>query len=203
MSQATLSLGLATISATFYLLLFLGSCNSVHCRSTVAFGGAASTALSCGAGFGLLHFFDYNRSMIQIWLPLVMMFIGVQHIFEICQEVDRTSFQKTAKERVREAIFNAGPPITIQTLTTSLAFVFGSFSSLEAISSFCIFAAICTLMLYLCNMTFFLALVVWDTRRVEARKKDCFGACSCSEDSKWCCGGIFISKYQREFLQSE
>jgi hypothetical protein len=49
-------------------------------------------------------------------------------------------------------------------------------SSLAALRSFCLFAAVCVMMLYLSNMSFFLAFVVWDTRRVQDRKKECFGA---------------------------
>ena len=109
------------------------------------------------------------------------------------------SLEKSAYSRVHEAVSHAGPALTITSLATCIAFAFGMLSSLEALRSFCMFAFMCTLMLYLCNMTFFLALVVWDTRRVEARKKDCFGACACSENSVWCCKGKLLSEEQRDF----
>ena len=129
----------------------------------------------------------------------MIIFIGAQHFFEICQEIDRVSLEKSAYSRVHEAVSHAGPALTITSLATCIAFAFGMLSSLEALRSFCMFAFMCTLMLYLCNMTFFLALVVWDTRRVEARKKDCFGACACSENSVWCCKGKLLSEEQRDF----
>ena len=91
------------------------------------------------------------------------MFIGVQHIFEICEEIDRVSLTKSAHQRVTEAVSHAGPALTITSLATCLAFYFGSLSSLAALRSFCTFALLCNLMLYLSNMTFFMAIVVWDT----------------------------------------
>ena len=73
------------------------------------------------------------------------------------------------------------------------------FSTLEALRSFCIYATVCVALLYVNNMTFFLAVVVWDTRRVEYRKKDCFGLCCCKEDSLIFCRGKLASVKQQEF----
>lgn len=42
-------------------------------------------------------------------------------------------------------------------------------------------------------MTFFLAVVVWDTQRISNYRKDCFGACMCAEDSVMCCRGKMMS----------
>ena len=55
-------------------------------------------------------------------------------------------------------------------------------------------------MLYLCNMSFFLCFVVWDTRRVEQKKKECFGLFRCKESSPFCCKGKFASGKQREYI---
>ena len=75
------------------------------------------------------------------------------------------------------------------------------FSSLEALRSFCLFATVCNLMLWLATMTIFLSLVVFDTRRVEHKRKECWGAFFCSEDSVICCKSKLTSGKQREFVK--
>jgi len=73
------------------------------------------------------------------------------------------------------------------------------FSSLQALRSFCLYAAVTTAMLYINNMTIFLAVVVWDTRRVEKLKRECFGLFCCAENSRWCFKGKLASPKQRDF----
>ena len=95
------------------------------------------------------------------------MSIGVEHMFVLCNAVDRTKLENSAYDRIHEALSHAGPAITITSLTTCAAFLSGMLSSLEALRSLCLFATVTTAMLYLSNMTLFLAVVVWDTRRVS------------------------------------
>ena len=56
-------------------------------------------------------------------------------------------------------------------------------------------------MLYLTVNTVFLCVLVWDTQRVEKKKKECCGLCFCAEDSIICCKGYFLSKTQRDFTE--
>ena len=97
------------------------------------------------------------------------------------------------------AISKAGPDITITSFATSFAFAFGMFSSLEALRSFCLFATICNLMLWLASMTIFLSFVVSDTKRVQDKRKECAGAFVCANDSVFFCKGKLMSKKQREY----
>lgn len=94
---------------------------------------------------------------------------------------------------------HAGPSITITSLTNALAFAFGGLNSLTALRSFCVFASVCVVMLYLIVMTLFLAVVVWDTERVGKHKGECCGACCCKMDSVVCCKGFFLSDKQKRY----
>lgn len=127
------------------------------------------------------------------------MSIGVEHMFVICNAIDQTSLARSANLRVHQALSHAGPAITTTSATTAFAFAFGMLSSLDALRSFCLFATVNTMMLWASNMTLFLAVVVWDTRRVGQRRKECFGACFCELDSLFCCAGRLASKRQKEF----
>ena len=126
-------------------------------------------------------------------MPFLLIGIGVDDMFVICNAVDQTDLKLSAKERIREAMSHAGPSITITSLTNILAFLFGGLNSLTALRSFCLFAASSIFMLYGCVMTVFLAVCVWDTERVARKKGECCGLFMCKQYSVFCCKGFWLS----------
>lgn len=171
------------------MIIFAGACSPLHCRLIVSLGGAISILLAFWAGFGLLSYFGVARNSLTIWIPFLLMVIGVEQIFVLCNALDQTDFDNNSYIRIHETLARAGPSITITSLTTVLAFSFGMISDILAFRGFCLFAAVSLTMLYLSNMTFFLAFLVWDTRRVEKHKKECFGLFCCAETSLFFCKG--------------
>ena len=188
-----ISVVVAAGAVAIYIALFLGSFSPMHCRCTVALVGTISVLLSFFSGFGLLYYCGQQTSTFHLWLPFLLMCISVEHMFIICSSIDQTNLELSAYTRVHEAFSHSGPSITITSLATCLAFAFGMFCSLEALKSFCLFAATCVAMNWLCTMTIFSAAVVWDTRRVQEKQNECFGWCSCKETSILCCGGRLAS----------
>jgi len=192
------------IGAVFvYCVMFLGSFSPIHCRCMVAFGGAISVLLAFTAGFGLLCFAGFSYSTFHSWLPFLLMCIGVEHFFVICHAVDEQDLLHSSYTRVHAALSKAGPDITVTSFATSFAFAFGMFSSLEALRSFCLFATVCNLMLWLASMTIFLAFVVSDSKRVQDKRRECAGAFCCPNDSLLCCRGKLMSRKQREHCDLE
>ena len=51
-----ISIIIAALAVSLYIILFLGSFTPIHCRCMVALGGIFSVALSFFAGFGLLYY---------------------------------------------------------------------------------------------------------------------------------------------------
>ena len=183
-------LPLAISAASLYVILFLGFCSPIHCRCKLAIAGIISVVLSFFSGFGLLYYIGKETSTFHLWLPFISMFVGVEHMFNLCNAVDQTGLHKDSFTRIHIAISHAGPAMTITSLTMCLAFLSGMlFTHLEALQSFCLFATVNMAMLYLNSMTLFLAVLVWDTQRVEKHEKDCFNLCCIDEDSAACCWG--------------
>ena len=190
---------IAFAAVSLYIVLFIGSFSPIHCRCFVALAGISAIILSFFSSFGLLFYFGLHFSSFHAWLPCLAMSIGVEHMFVLCNAIDQTRLENSAYDRIHEALSHAGPAITMTTLTTCLAFLSGMLSSLQALRSFCLFASVITASLYVSNMTIFLAVVVWDTQRVEALKRECFGLFCCKENSRICCKGKLASPKQRDF----
>lgn len=183
-----------------YVAAFLGAFSPMHCRCVVTLAVIFSVFLSYLASFGLLYMCGFHTSTFHSWLPFLAMSLAVEHAFVMCHAVDQTSLESTAYSRIHEALSHAGPAITITSLTTCFAFLSGMLSSLQALRSFCLFASVTTAMIYFSNMTLLLAVLVWDTRRVESLKKECFGLCCCKENSRLCCKGKLTSYKQRNYV---
>jgi len=126
-------------------------------------------------------------------MAFLLVGIGVDDMFVVMNSIDQTPFHLKPNERIKLGMSHAGPSITITSFTNILAFYFGSTTKLPALSDFCVFACLCVLCLYLSVLTIFLPMVSWDTKRIEARKGECFGLCCCAEDSKICFKGSFLS----------
>lgn len=138
-------------------------------------------------------------------IPFLLVGIGVDDMFVMCNAVDQTDLKHSAFIRIHKALGHAGPAITITSLTNALAFAFGALSSLEALKSFCLFASMCIVFLYLLVMTIFLSVVVWDTERVAKKCTECCNACACccSETSILCCCGVCTTPKQKAYCDVE
>ena len=197
-------IGSAILLVCVYTFLFLGSFSPIHCRAVTAIAGLVSILLAYCAGFGLMYIMGGETTGVHQLMPFLLVGIGADDMFVLCNSLDQTSLTHPTKERIVSALGHSGPAITITSLTNALAFAFGATTSLPALKSFCIFASVCIVMLYFLVNTFFLAIVVWDTRRVEKRWGECCRICGVlSEDNFLCCCGKFLSQKQREYSKIE
>ena len=88
---------------------------------------------------------------------------------------------------------HAGASITITSVTNTVAFLLGCTSSLEALSSFCIFAGLGITFLYITSLTIFTPFMVYDISRQMKKKTDCLGFCCCKEKTVFCCRRFFLT----------
>lgn len=98
-------------------------------------------------------------------LPFLLIGIGVDDMFVISAAVDQTDTKLTAEERVVNGLKHAGPSITITSFTNIIAFWMGASTSLEALKSFCLFAGVGVLMLYLSSLSIYTTFIYWDVQR--------------------------------------
>ena len=151
------------------------------------------------SGFSICFILGWKKAEVHDAMPILMLGIGVDDMFVICNAVDQTKMTLPPAQRIKQAMRHAGPSISITSLTNALAFLAGSVSSIIAVQSFCIFCAVTITMLYLSVLTVFLPIVYWDTLRVSMRKPECCGAFCCHPKSILFCKGKLASEPQKAF----
>jgi hypothetical protein len=102
--------------------------------------------------------------------------IGLDDAFIIYGAYSRTDPALDAPERVALAVGDIGGSITLTTFTTAMAFGLGCISSIPAVYWLCLYAFPTVLIDFLFQLTFFIAILSLDERRVKAKRKDC---CCC------------------------
>ena len=182
-----------------YMFLTIGSYSPIHCRFSLTLAGLLSIGIAIFTGSGLSFLLGFKRDLLHDMLPLLMLGIGVDDLFVICNAIDQTQLDLPAEKRLKQALRHAGPSITITSLTNALAFLSGLSNDTLLIQSFCVFACISIMTLYLSVFTIFLPIAYWDTYRVSKRYGECFGLCFCKEDSVLFCKGKLLSKEQKEY----
>lgn len=85
----------------------------------------------------------------------------------------RTDPSRDPVDRIRESMEEIGLSITVTTITTMFAFILGCTSSIPAIYWLNLYAFPCIVIDYFFQITFFVALIVLDERRIQANRMDC------------------------------
>jgi Niemann-Pick C1 protein len=111
-------------------------------------------------------------SMTQI-LPFVIFGVGLDDAFIISGSYDRTDPKKEPEDRIHDTIKDIGISITLTTITSALAFGLGGLSTVPTVYWLCYYAFPTILFVYMYQVTFFVACIVLDERRVQQKRRDC------------------------------
>ena len=168
------------IMSVFTALVFFKR-DKVQSRSLLGFGAVVAVLLSLLSGYGLLFIIGIAfTSMTQI-LPFVIFGIGLDDAFIIYGSYSRTDPALEPEERILETIDDVGISITLTSITSSLAFGLGCLSSIPAVYWLCLYAFPKVIFIYLYQITFFIAWIVLDERRIKHNKRDCCVCVSVNE----------------------
>lgn len=174
------SIGFALLAG--YIVLFLGDFHAVRSRHVLGLVALLNAGLSLGATFGLASAFGMFFGPVHQVLPLLIIGIGVDDVFVVTRALDDINYSgkyndKPARTRVALALSNAGTAITVTSFTNTIVFLFGAISKLPALRFFAIWAAIGVFLDWVYTITFYTAALLLDTRRQDAKRRDCFPCC--------------------------
>ncbi|CAB9521722.1 Pick C1-like protein 1 [Seminavis robusta] len=157
--------------SAFTCLVFFQK-DPVQSRCLLGLGSIVTILLSLSSGFGLLFICGVPfTSMTQI-LPFVVLGIGLDDTFIITGEYLRTDKTLDGEERIRLAILEAGPSITVTTISTASAFILGLTSSVPSIYWLCLYAFPTVIIDFLYQITFFVAILALDEKRIKDKRLD-------------------------------
>lgn len=160
------------IMSIFTALVFFKR-DKVRSRSLLGFGAVVGVLLSLLSGFGLLFIIGTPFTSMTQLLPFVIFGIGLDDAFIMFGSYSRTDESKEIPERIRDTIDEVGISITSTTVTSTLAFGLGCLSSIPAVYWLCFYAFPTIAIIYFYTLTFFVAWIVLDERRIQSNRRDC------------------------------
>ncbi|XP_048578103.1 patched domain-containing protein 3 isoform X2 [Nematostella vectensis] len=176
-----------TFISVTYMLMISFACtmlgkfrNPLTGHSLLANAGIFTVFLGILAGFGFTMLVQTPFVSIAGALPFLIIGIGIDDMFIIVDELDRMEPRLSVIDTVKVVMANSGATVTMTTLTDLVAFAVSTTSELPAIRYFCAYAALSITFAYLMIVTFFVALMAFDVRRIKANRRDCFPVCFAS-----------------------
>ncbi|KAI1729686.1 patched family domain-containing protein [Ditylenchus destructor] len=141
----------------------------VRSKPWEAFVGVLCPVLSLCASFGTLFWLGFEFLPIVTVVPFLVLAIGVDDVFIFLHCWYRTDQELPLRQRVGSMLADAGPSITITSLTNWLSFAIGIFTPTPAIRTFCIFISVAVFYDYVYQVFFYTAVIMIGGRREELR----------------------------------
>lgn len=177
------SADITLISITFTIMIsfacfMLGKfLNPLTGHSILANVGVLAVAFGILAGMGLGMWSRVTYvNMIGV-VPFLVLSIGIDDMFIIVDELDRQPRDVGVIRIVKEVMSRTGATVTMTTLTDLVAFAVSTSTAFPAIRYFCIYAALAVTLSYAMMITFFVAAMTFDIRRIKAGRRDCLPVC--------------------------
>ena len=95
---------MAVAMIVIYCSMFLGSCSPIHCRVLVALTGVMCVLIACASGYGICYLYNWKSSELIQVLPVLMLGIGVDDMFVICNAIDQTPMHLPPSERIKRGM---------------------------------------------------------------------------------------------------
>jgi Niemann-Pick C1 protein len=191
-------------------VLFFIRRDKVISRGWMGFGAVVTVLLAILASFGILFTIGVPFTSLTSLLPFILFGVGVDAAFIIAGSFVRTDHRKTAVERIDDTMQDIGGSILLTTMTSAVSFGLGAISSIPAVRYLCFYgkiplktyllfvhifrfqltqvfvsfkpSAMPTIIIdFLFMVTFFVAIIVIDQKRIEQSRRDCCFCCKAPE----------------------
>ncbi|KAK3908856.1 NPC intracellular cholesterol transporter 1 [Frankliniella fusca] len=161
----------------------------------VAVSGVLSVLASMMAALGVFAHVNYPTILLTIEaVPFLVLAVGVDNLFILVSTHERLLEQskeaepRPSAERIGRTLGLAGPAMLLTTLAEGSCFLIGASSSMPAVRSFAILAALALFFNFLAQCTVLMAVLALDERRMLRGRLDLF----------CCCGGRDRPPLRRE-----
>ncbi|KAG9318213.1 sterol-sensing domain of SREBP cleavage-activation-domain-containing protein [Chiua virens] len=142
--------------------------NGVHTRIGLTFTALFEIVASTITSLSVCSLMRFKVTMVP-WglLPIVIIFVGAENMFNLVDAVTKTSVTLPVKERIAEGLSRAGLSNTLKVVGYNCILGIIARCSTGAISQFCTFALVVLVAHWFLAHTFFLAVLSIDIQRLE------------------------------------
>ncbi|XP_026801631.3 NPC1-like intracellular cholesterol transporter 1 [Pangasianodon hypophthalmus] len=161
-----------------YIAMALGEYSSfkrilVDSKFLVGLGGILVVGCSVLASMGFYAWIGIPSSLVILQVvPFLVLAVGADNIFifvlEYQRDVRRPGEQR--EEQIGRVLGNVAPSMLLCSMSESVCFFLGGLSTMPAVKSFALYAALAVLMDFVLQMTAFVALLSLDARRQDANR---------------------------------
>ncbi|KAM8865003.1 NPC1-like intracellular cholesterol transporter 1 isoform 2-T2 [Synchiropus picturatus] len=161
-----------------YIAVALGEYSSckrilVDSKFLVGFGGILVVGCSVLASMGFYSWVGIPSSLVILQVvPFLVLAVGADNIFIFVLEYQR-DVRKVGEKREQQigrVLGTVAPSMLLCSLSESVCFFLGALSTMPAVKSFALYAALAVLMDFVLQMTAFVALLSLDARRQDSNR---------------------------------
>ncbi|KAK6042043.1 hypothetical protein COOONC_20451 [Cooperia oncophora] len=142
-------------------------CHSIF----MAFLGIAGPLLAVGTTFCSLFLLGFPFNSITLVMPFLIIGVGSDDVFIIIHAMRKTNKKMPLEDQIAETMEEAGPSITVTSLTNILSFAIGILTPTPAISIFCLYTSVGLAVDFVYQLTFFVAALVYEEMRIAEPEK--------------------------------
>lgn len=156
-----------------YVVITLGRPFTAKSRIVPAVIGIVCVGLSVLASYGICTLCGIPYGPLNSVLPVLLIALGVDDMYVILNAWDTVNDAHPIldiKTRTMKSMHKAGLAITVTSLTDVIAFVIGATTEVPALRYFCVYAAVGIAMVYILQITLFLASVVLHQNKIDSQK---------------------------------
>jgi len=157
-----------------YTCVMLGPLSCVENRVLLSLAGVVSVMFGFIMSIGIGSVLNYPYTLVHAILPFLCLGIGIDDMFVIIQclnNVKRTSSRDISiEDLMADTMAHAGVSITVTSVTDVVAFGVGYFTNMPGLQSFCIYASIGLGCIFFLQVSWLLAWLVLDEKRIRDNK---------------------------------
>lgn len=161
-----------------YIAVALGEYSSwkrilVDSKFLVGLGGILVVGCSVLASMGFYSWIGIPSSLVILQVvPFLVLAVGADNIFIFVLEYQRDvrKPRETREEQIGRVLGHVAPSMLLCSLSESVCFFLGALSTMPAVKSFALYAALAVLMDFILQMTAFVALLSLDARRQDRNR---------------------------------
>ncbi|CAI5453366.1 unnamed protein product [Caenorhabditis angaria] len=133
--------------------------------------GIAGPLMAIGTTCGFLLLFGLPFNSIVLVMPFLIIGVGCDDVFIIIHAMRKTDKSQSLEHQIAETMEEAGPSITVTSATNILSFGIGILTPTPAIALFCLYTCIAVAVDFIYQLTFFVAVLVYEEKRLEAMRE--------------------------------